>query len=198
MLKVLIAVPTFENIEPDCFKSLWFLHHLENSCIYFDFVRGYDCARARNQIAQRAIGDEFDYVLMTDSDNILPCDALVKLFAAGKDIILGWYPRKFSSSGQTELFRMSETDYTNETNISISQLPEDMVMEIRGGGMGCALIKTDVFRAMPTKTWFRYINYDNGYVLSEDLFFCDEARKAGYKIFCHTGVRCGHICKNII
>ena len=53
MPKVLIAVPTFENIYPDTYKALWEMDKGGNEVI-FDFVRGYDCASARNNIVELA------------------------------------------------------------------------------------------------------------------------------------------------
>ena len=50
--KILIAVPTFENIKPECFKSIYGLTRPEGYVLYFDYVSGYDCAKARNQIAK--------------------------------------------------------------------------------------------------------------------------------------------------
>ena len=50
--KILIAVPTFENIKPQCFKSIYGLKRPIGYDLYFDYVSGYDCAKARNQIAK--------------------------------------------------------------------------------------------------------------------------------------------------
>ena len=77
--KILIAVPTFESIKPECFKSIYGLIRPEGYSLYFDYVAGYDCAKARNQIAKNAMAGDYDYVLMVDSDIQLPSDALVKL-----------------------------------------------------------------------------------------------------------------------
>ena len=77
--KILIAVPTFENIKPECFKSIYSLKRPEGYDIYFDYVSGYDCAKARNQIAKNAMAGNYNYVLMIDSDIQLPSEALVKL-----------------------------------------------------------------------------------------------------------------------
>ena len=54
MIKVLIAVPTFENIMPDTFKAIYDLEKPEGVETLFEFVRGYDCAAARNRIVQKA------------------------------------------------------------------------------------------------------------------------------------------------
>ena len=77
-MKILVAVPTFENITAETFKSIYDLdaHGHELS---FEYVKGYDCARARNDIGKKTIEGGYDYVLMVDSDIILPKDALKNL-----------------------------------------------------------------------------------------------------------------------
>ena len=54
MPKVLIAVPTFENITPDTFKALWDMDKGEHE-VLFEFIRGHDCATARNKIVDKAL-----------------------------------------------------------------------------------------------------------------------------------------------
>ena len=46
-------------------------------------------------------------------------------------------------------------------------------IEIHGGGMGCALIRTEVFRKL-SYPWYDWVNYGdaNRGMLSEDLYFC--------------------------
>ena len=92
-MKILIAVPTFENIYPDTFKSIYDLN-TEGHEVLFEFVRGYDCATARNRIAQMAIDKNTDYVLMVDNDVVLPKDVLIDLTDDIKDVCLGYYAHR--------------------------------------------------------------------------------------------------------
>ena len=103
-MKILIAVPTFETIKPECFKSIYGLKRPEGSSLYFDYVSGYDCAKARNQIAKNAMAGNYDYVLMVDSDIQLQPDTLIKLLECESDIALGWYYRKRTNTDQTVIF----------------------------------------------------------------------------------------------
>lgn len=195
-MRILIAVPTFEHIEPDTFKSIYDLATVGYE-VNFDFVRGYDCAKARNNIAGRAIDEKYDYVFMVDSDIVLPREALIYLTYPLTDICLGVYTRKNTITGQSELFSLGEENFSDVNNLPISEIGSSACerIEIKGGGMGCALIKTDVFRAMEFP-WFKYVTYSNGDVLSEDLYFCCRARMAGYRIYADNRARCGHITKS--
>ena len=192
---VLIAVPTFETIAPETFKSIYGLERPEGVDVMFDFVKGYDCARARNMIAREALDYGFDLVLMVDSDVILPRNALTCLTQGGADVVLGVYPRKNTSTGQTEVFKLGSRDFLDGNNLNVSELAGMPARaDVKGGGMGCAMISVDVFRrtAYP---WFRYVEYDDGAVLSEDNYFCAKAAEAGARIQVDTRVRCSHLMR---
>ena len=192
-MKIQIAVPTFETIMPETFKSIYDLdahgHYVE-----FDFVKGYDVAKARNEIVKNAMDKKFDYVLMVDSDIILPKDALQLMTEDCPDICLGVYPRKNTKNGETELFKDNSKDFFDRFKYSeiTGPLTERICrMEVKGGGFGCALVALSVFEKM-AYPWFKFEAYKDFTALSEDLFFCDRAGKMGYKIWADIRVRCGH------
>ena len=192
-MKVLIAIPTFENILPDTFKSVYGLEVPEGTNCQFDFCKGYDCAKARNNIAQEAIQYGFDYLLTVDSDMIIPRNALTSMLSRNTDVCLGVYPRKNTKTEQTEIFALGQKDFTDSNNMSATQIDElnGQAVEIKGGGLGCALIKVGVFEKIAFP-WFKYVQYDNGAVLSEDNYFCTQVRAAGLTVMVDSAVRCGH------
>ena len=191
---ILIAVPTFENISPETFKSIYAQDTTEHTV--FEFVKGYDCARARNVIAEIALQQDAEYVLMVDSDVVLPSSALRLLLENPVDIKLGVYPRKNTSTGQTEIFKLGNKDFVDANNLNMSEISKRECFDIKGGGLGCALIRTEVFKKIP-QPWFKYVQYDNGALLSEDNYFCWQAAEAGCKIQVDTGVLCGHVMKEV-
>lgn len=192
-MSVLICIPTYETITPETFKSVYGLSiDPEQGRPMFDFVKGYGCAQARNKCAKEAMEYGFDYLMFVDSDVILPNDALVNMLQGDADIVLGIYPRKNTSTGQTEVFLPSEKDFTDKNNLNLSALKNyGNRFEIKGGGLGCALIKTDLFKGMQYP-YFKYVEYDDGSVLSEDNYFCWQAAQIGAKIECDQRVRCFH------
>lgn len=209
MARVLIAVPTFENIYPDTFKAIYDIDRCENE-VLFEFVRGYDCATARNKIAQKAIDMDTDYVLMVDNDVVIPKDSLSNLLSNDKDVCLGYYAhrgpdnvysgrscicRLYNSNGIAYFNYPLESEYTAEELKSMADKGE-YVIKIHGGGMGCALIKTDVFRVLKYP-WYDWVNYESKGMLSEDLYFCEACRKADIKIYADTRVNCGHMLRHI-
>ena len=106
-MNILIAVPTFENIYPDTFKSIYDLD-VSGHDTSFEFVRGYDCATARNRIAQLAIDKGADFVLMVDNDVVLPSDALVNLLDDPKDGAHSFYYNAKGELTSTNLDRKRE------------------------------------------------------------------------------------------
>lgn len=188
MSKILIAIPTFENIMPETFKSIYDLDSCGNE-LSFEFVKGYDCARARNDIVRMALEGGFDYIFMVDADMYVPKDALQKLLEYPTEICLGLCPRKNTKVGKTCIYKIGQINY--EDAYTYYDLPKKDRVMVHGGGLACALIKTDIFKNL-TYPWFRYVTYQDGSELSEDLYFCSQAKANGYKIYVDTRVRCGH------
>lgn len=210
-MKILIAVPTFENIYPDTFKSIY---DLETSGldVSFEYVRGYDCATARNRIAQMALDKKTDYVLMVDNDVVLPKDALISLLENPVDVCLGYYAHRDSDNryrGRSCVCKLYDENgnkhfnYPLESEYTADELKElkdngQFRVQIHGGGMGCAFIKTDVFNRIKYP-WYDWVNYANEHrgMLSEDLYFCEGCRKNSIPIYTDTRVNCGHILRHI-
>lgn len=210
-MKILIAVPTFENIYPDTFKSIYDLdvsgHHVS-----FEYVRGYDCATARNRIAQMALDNKTDYVLMVDNDVVLPKNALINLLDDAKDVCLGFYAHRNTDNvyrGNTCVCKLCDSNgklyfnYPLESEYSANELLKlanggQYKVRIHGGGMGCAMIRTDVFNQIKYP-WYDWVNYKNEHrgMLSEDLYFCEECRKKNIAIYTDTRVSCGHMFRHI-
>lgn len=189
-MSILIAVPTFETIMPETFKSIYGLRSTKYAP-RFDFVKGYDCARARNMIAQEALDEGHEYVLMVDSDMIIPSDALDHLLDPAVDICFGLYPQKNNRQKKVELFKPGGPDFVNR--FTFDELTNERV-QVKGAGFGCALIRTEVFRQLPFP-WFKFVTYNDGSILSEDLYFCSEAGKHGYTLWADPRVRCGHAAR---
>lgn len=210
-MKILIAVPTFENIYPDTFKSIYGLDSAGHE-VFFDYIRGYDVATARNKIAQAAIDEGADYVLMVDNDVVLPEDVLVNMTDDLKDVCLGYYAHRDADNiyrGRTSVCKLLQPDgskyfnYPLESEYTAAELQElreggTTKLQIHGGGMGCALINVDLFRQL-NYPWYDWVNYadDNRGSLSEDLYFCERCRKKGIPIYTDTRAACGHILRRV-
>lgn len=188
-MKILIAVPTFENIQPEVFKAIYELRSEHE--LSFEIVRGYDCATARNLIGKLAMAKKFDYVLMIDSDTTVPPDALELMLEEPVDVCLGVCPRKNTKDGKTAIVKSGSHAYHD--NYYYSELPETKV-KVKGGGFACALVKSTVFTQLDYP-WFQYVNNADYSTLSEDYYFCQLCGLFGIDIWMDPRVRCGHLAR---
>ncbi len=211
MARILIAVPTFETIYADTYKSLWDLDKGGHE-VLFESVRGYDVATARNKIAQTAIDMKTDYVFTVDNDVTVPKDALTHLMENDVDVCLGYYAhrnRDNTYNGRTCICKLKdehgndyyhyplESEYTAAEMAGMAAAGMTKIL-VHGGGMGCALIRTDVFRSL-SYPWYDWVNYGdaNRGLLSEDLYFCALCRTSGYQIYADVRVGCGHLFRYV-
>lgn len=196
MPRVLIAVPTFETIYPDTYKSIW---DMDKPCeCLFEFVRGYDCATARNNIAEKAKSLNVDYVMMVDSDVVLPKDALLNLMEHNVDVVAGYYAHRNRANDETKktnLCKLGELNYSKQ--FTFDELKEkaerdEFLLRIHGCGMGCILIRRSVFERL-SYPYYKWTDYGNGLMLSEDLYFCEQCKHEHIKIYADPRVKCGHM-----
>lgn len=211
-MRVLIAVPTFENITPATFKALWDMDKGGHD-VDFETVRGYDCATARNRIAQMSLDGKYDRLLMVDNDVTPPRDALVNLLSHNVEFVSGFYLHRNADnmpSERTCVCRLEKPDgtpyfnYPLESEYTGGELAEmrergEHLVKIHGGGMGCAMVDVDVFRRL-RYPWFDWVNYHDAKrgMLSEDLYFCEAMRQAGIARHVDTRVACGHLFRRIV
>ena len=150
------------------------------------FAHGQSPAATRNLIIKEAIHQGFTHVFFVDDDVLVPHDAIHKLLALDEDIAVGLYllrvyphqPILFTahSSGKQQ-WRCLEDD-------------DDGIIEVGNSGLGCALIKVDVFKKLK-EPWITLGDPDPENWCDDTKFFT-RATEAGFKILCDTSVRCGH------
>ena len=207
-MRILIEVPTYDGrISQATSESLWRLSTLGHDADYRPRT-GYGCAMARNRIAADALNAHYDCVLMVDNDIALPQDALKNLLEHDADVALGYYLNRYArgESRYTTLYRPGWGWSMYEAS-ELRELREQGQYEIdvKGGGMGCALIKSSVFEHLEFP-WFEW--KDNGRQVldvsdvyechdafrsgGEDIEFCNACRAAGIRIIADTRVACGH------
>ncbi len=194
-MNILLAVPTFENIQPECFEAIYNLDKGEHSVV-FKFVKGYDCAKARNMIANIAVDENFDYVMMVDSDTIVPSDALINMMDPEADIVIGCCPKKNTKDKATALCALKDNPIGKgfHNGLSYDDLQGTDRILLKGGGFACALVKTIVFSKL-SYPYFKYVVYEDNSALSEDFYFCAQALNAGFNIYADPRVKCGHLTR---
>lgn len=204
MPKVLICVPTYENITPDTFKALW---DMDKPCeCDFEFVRGYDVATARNNCVKLFMAGPYTHLMMVDNDVTPPKDALTNLLSHHKMVVSGYYAHRDKDnvySGRTCVCKRFKDDstpffgYPLESEYTGDEIAAmDGLTEIHGGGMGCILI--DIAAIVKLQyPYFAWVNYAMGGSLSEDLYFCEKLHAEDIPIYVDPRVACGHMLRHI-
>lgn len=187
------------------------------SLILFESGRPYDIAR--NNVATRCLESGAEWCFFLDSDIMIPHDAILKLVNHNLPIVSGVYYRRHPEIWP-EVFR----DVNGVlTPIPKHQLPDGVVFEVDGVGMGCCAIHRRVFEVLkqegaPLRTYrvagpppgeIKYYDFfswtigrepnpEEPHQYSEDLTFCKRVKKAGFKIHVDPTVKCGHIAPMMI
>lgn len=136
---------------------------------------------------------KWKYALTLEEDNAVPPDGLLKLYEAIDmyDAIGGLYWTK-GPAGQPMCY-----GHPNDFPINfIPQVPApESVTQCNGLGMGFTLFKIDMFKKMK-KPWFKTMqSYEPGIgvkAYTQDLYFFEQATKAGFKFACDSRVKIGH------
>jgi len=160
------------------------------SNVLYSFKSGLPFDVGRNVIVEDALKAKAKFLFFLDSDVIPPKDALTKLINHNLDIVSGVYYRRVSPIDPT----MSR-DFGNRHE-SIVKYNLGDVIEVDLVGMGCCLIRTHVFKALP-KPWFKWTMLVEGIPrnqqCSEDYYFCRQAKINKFKIYVDTSIQCEHL-----
>ena len=124
----------------------------------------------RESIAKQALDYDCSHLLFVDSDILCPHDAIARLIAHDVPIVGARYNKKVSPPEP-----IVKEDITELSPVAF--VPT-----------GFLLIDTDVFR----KIGAPYFSFDDG-AESEDVYFCEKAKKHGYEINCDPTILLGHI-----
>lgn len=189
MKTILIAVPTNKYIEPETFKSIYDQEIPEGYKAEFQFFYGYQIDQIRNLIAEWA--KRYDYLFSVDSDIILPKDTLRKMLEADKDMVSGMYIQRIPDTHTLEIYMLDQNGgIVNIPNEFIA--PINGLVEIAGCGLGCCLVKGEVFRSIEYPHFVYKSALDHKDTVSEDIYFCMQVRNLGFKIWVDTTIKCDH------
>lgn len=139
-----------------------------------------DC---QNTLVERALADNCEYLLFVEEDTVMPDGAISRMLMKNSDIVAIDY----GVAGYSCITKDKKTN------------------EILWCGLGCTLVNAEVFKTLP-KPYFRsdkqlllnnwpeeqWIDAPHGNYGGQDIYFCVQARKAGYKIDQAEG-ECKHL-----
>ena len=208
--RVMIGITTAETVAHECMQSIYDLDVPENVECVLRIIHSYNVADGRNQLATMMINEGFDYLFFVDNDVILPKNALVDLYNMQWYFSVGTYPRKEERTiNNPDPF--TTLYYHHDRNkevycpffLPFHELKEGYITPVDCCGLGCALIKKDLFLSIE-QPWFFFAHEGNPqkgstdeYCIGEDMYFCRKVIRAGVQIWAHGSVICGHLGKYV-
>ena len=188
-------------------STIWFTptrdHHLDDQVVFQSWmgiqlppnqkfgrvcIGGCEVAEAYNAVVELMLRDpvKWKYLLTVEVDNLPPKDGLLKLYetAQDSDVVGGLY--WFKGSGGTTMTLGNPAD-KDDPDSFIPQPPVGDIQPCNGMGMGFTLFKLDMFRHIE-RPWFE-TSPDH----TQDCYFFEKAKKAGYKFAVDNRVKVGHI-----
>lgn len=211
MKKILLGITTAETVCHETMEALFNMKRPKGVQIDLKIVHAYRVSTGRNELALHALTHDYDYLFFVDSDVVIPDFTLEKLLKANVAVVNGTYPRKeldtiTNPNPYTTLYRHDRRNL-NKINfgpffMSLAELPKEGIVPVDAAGLGCTLIKTDVFKILGGNDWFHFGNeqqqIDKGpYCLGEDLWFYRECLRHDIQPYAEASVRCGHVGKMI-
>jgi len=172
-----------------CPKGYDVLYHMVGSCLVYD---------ARDKIVKYARANECEYIVMIDSDMVVPKDMLLKFVYVLEndkdiDLITGTIHKRtppFQPCWYTKLeYDLKEKKPILESPV---EFPDKGIMPIAGTGMAGCVMRTSIFDKIDSKSKHESYFYPLPN-LGEDLTFCLLARKTGSKMVCDLSIDIGHV-----
>lgn len=187
-VRVMIGLPTMEFARQAKFYDYFYMIDKPPGTT-ISMSHGQSPARNRNIIIQQAIDNNFTHVFFVDDDVCIPKDALTRLLAHDKDIVSGLYlMRNFPHAPVA--FNVALND--GKCRFKFLRDNETGLVEVVNFGLGCCLIKVDVFKKIPAP-WIT-IGQLNAEEWNDDIQFFNRARdEFGYQLWLDLDVRCGHM-----
>ena len=131
---------------------------------------------------------EYTHLFMIDSDESVPLDAVDKLLALDAIVATGCYPA-LAKDGLRWALANKDNDghYRLLKRLNASCGPFD----VDAGGAGCLLVRRDVFGHVDWP-WFRWVEYEDGNQMSEDIYFFSKLNDVGIRARVDPTVLCSH------
>lgn len=160
------------------------------------FIEGKEVGAAYQSAVEMILANDelktWKYLLTVEQDNCPPPDGLLKLYESMDkfDCVAGLYWTK-GEGGQPMIYG----DPASMPKNFIPQIPRpETLQQCNGLGMGFNLFKIEMFQKLPPP-WFRTVQEitpQGARAYTQDLFFFEQAGRAGYRFACDTRIKVGH------
>lgn len=182
-----ICVPARDQVHTGFARSLCYLtNKLTEDQIDFNLhiVCGSVIAESRTRLANEALEYGATHLLWLDSDMHFPPTVFDQLSKHNLDIVAGNYSTRYAP--------YQSVAFTDPKNIEKRLEAKSGLHRVWAVGMGCMLVKANVYRALP-KPWYSHeYNLDLDNFGGEDIYFCNQARYHGIEIYVDADIKLAH------
>ena len=190
-MKLLIAIPSYEGLQPEFVRSLTELEsQLREDNVWFEIkiISGTLVHTARDRLAQHAVKHHFDEVLWIDDDMVFDCHLYEDLKMCGKDMVCGLFVSRH--------FPYVSCLFRSLIPVERISVYPDEAFKVAGCGFGCVLMKAQILADVMNNNGGTCFVPDQK--LGEDVAFCQRAANLGYEIWCEPTARVGHVGRIVI
>jgi hypothetical protein len=156
-------------------------------------AHGQSPARARNIIIRQGLEHNASHIFFIDDDCMVPPNTLTKLLSHNVDIVSGLYLMR-NYPHLPIMFDVAQKD--GKCRYDFLRTGMRGLRQVVNTGLGCALIKTDVFRAMPDP-WVTLGELEKDH-WCDDISFFLRAQEAGFKVHVDLDCPVGHVVTGIM
>lgn len=131
------------------------------------------------------------HIFFIDKDVLPPVDAIERLLAHDKDVIVGATPiYRGEPAWSVMKYDPNETVDNVFNAVRYNELPDELFRAHHFGGTTC-LFKRHVLETMGYP-WYQDVFAPGTLMLGQDLFFTAKAKQYGFELWCDPTVKCGH------
>jgi|TARA_B110000503_G_C7170869_1_gene424219 choline kinase len=186
-MKLGICVPARDQVHTGFARSLCYLtNRLTANSVDFELhiVCGSVIAESRNQLATEALEHRATHLLWLDSDMHFPPNVVEKFLAHNKDIVAGNYSTRYAPYRSVAFVDSSNTELRLDAKAGLHK--------IWAVGMGCMLVKAEVYKQLP-KPWYNHeYNKDTDTFSGEDIYFCNQAYHHDIDVWIDADIQLAH------
>lgn len=181
--KLAVLVPTRDTVHSQfayCLAQLIKTTSEAGIDTYLFFDSSTILLNQREKLIENAKDIKCDYVLWLDSDMMFPSTTALRLLAHNKDIVACNYMKR-----SKPLKTVAYTDLTNWDSW-LPLEPKDNLIKVEGVGMGCMLMKTEIFNSLQ-KPYFEFTyKGDTQDWYGEDFMLLTKLRLNQFNVYIDT------------
>lgn len=177
--KLAVCIPVRDTIHSAhalCLTEMMKLNTLNNIDTHIFMDASTILLTQRQRLASMAVELGSEYTLWLDSDITFPASISMRLMAHKEDVVACNYIRRQLPAKGVAYEVIGDWEHPLDFNMY------DDLIEVQGVGMGCMLMKTEIFNEIP-KPWFEFgWTPESNDFLGEDMLLCQKMSKAGYTV----------------